>query len=281
MRRIEKSLKLQEYLEWCEQHHKTVGFVATMGALHEGHLSLVNKADEENDIVIVSIFVNPTQFNNDNDLDKYPRTIEADSELLEKTGCNVIFYPAVNEVYAPDFIPRKVDLGTLENALEGEHRPGHFDGVIQVVQRLFDLVRPTKAYFGRKDFQQAAVIKTMVKALDYDLTVRVIETVREESGLAMSSRNMLLSVKQKEKAVLISSTLTKMEEWAKTMTPKQCVEKGKLAFKDSSLELEYLEVIHPLTFEFIDEWVPGATACAVAFCGNVRLIDNMELIAEA
>ncbi len=281
MRRIEKVLELQEYLDWCKSHDKTVGFVPTMGALHEGHLSLVNKANEENDIVVVSIFVNPTQFNNKKDLEKYPRTIEADSTLLSKTGCNVIFYPSVGEIYPEDYAPRKVDIGYLENTLEGYYRPGHFEGVIEVVQRLFDLVKPNRAYFGRKDFQQVAVIKTMVKALNYPIEVRVGDTVREENGLAMSSRNTLLTDKQKEEALLISATLMKMKKWAHEINPLECAQRGRAAFENSTLRLEYLEIIHPLSFISLDSWVPGATACIVAYCGDVRLIDNMELKPEA
>ncbi len=281
MRQIEKVTQLHEYLDWCKANDKTVGLVPTMGALHEGHLSLVDFANDENDIVIVSIFVNPTQFNKEEDLKKYPRTLEKDAELLKPSGCDVIFAPSVEDMYPENFTARSVELGFLDQTLEGENRPGHFNGVIEVVQRLFDLTQPTRAYFGRKDFQQVAVVKAMVKALDYSTEIRVGETIREKSGLAMSSRNLLLNAEQKSDAAIISEVLSQMKEWADTLSPQLCQKKGKELINSSSLELEYLEVIHPLTFEPIDDWIPGATACAVAYCGGVRLIDNMELIEEA
>jgi pantoate--beta-alanine ligase len=278
MKHIDNIADLKEYLNWCHSHHKSVGFVPTMGALHAGHLSLVEMASTENDIVIVSIFVNPTQFNNSKDLAKYPRTIEKDTALLNSTDCNVIFAPNVEEVYSADFEPRDVNLGKLDNTLEGHFRPGHFNGVVAVVQRLFDLVEPNKAYFGRKDFQQVAVIKSMVAALKYTIDIRVGDTIREDSGLAMSSRNMLLSDKEKEEALVISKVLFQMKDWAKVLNPQDCAAKARIEINNSSLILEYLEIVHPLTFEKIHEWTTGATVCVVAYCGAVRLIDNLELV---
>lgn len=281
MRRIEKKEELLEYIKWCQNHQKTIGFVPTMGALHAGHLSLVELSSRENDITVVSIFVNPTQFNNASDLEKYPRTVEKDWNLLLQTACDAVFVPSVDLIYSSDFIPRKVDLGKLDTTLEGHFRPGHFDGVVQVVQRLFDLVDPNRAYFGRKDFQQVAVIKRLTDVLKYPIEIKVGDTIRETSGLAMSSRNLRLSENEKEEAIEISQILKKIKGWSSEHSPSECEAKAKEHFQKSSLKLEYLEIVHPLTFERLEkEWVPGATACIVAYCGEVRLIDNMEIIAE-
>ncbi len=279
MRQIGNNEELAQYIKWCSDHHKSVGFVPTMGALHLGHLSLVDIAANENDIVIVSIFVNPTQFNNAKDLEKYPRTLDKDAKLLTQTECNVIYTPSVSDVYPTSFIPRNADLGILDTTLEGHYRPGHYVGVVSVVQRLFDLVQPQKAYFGRKDLQQVAVIKTMVKQFNYPIEIKVGETVREESGLAMSSRNSLLTTTEKKEAVAISELLFEMREWSKVLDPLACETKAIKKFEETTMQLEYLSIIHPLTFEnLIDEWVPGATVCIVAYCGEVRLIDNLELV---
>ena len=282
MRQIGKNNELAQYIKWCSDHKKTVGFVPTMGALHAGHLSLVNLAARENDIVIVSIFVNPTQFNKAEDLEKYPRTLEKDAELLEKTACNIIYAPSVTEIYPTNFSPQKVVLGILDSTLEGHFRPGHYVGVVNVVQRLFDLVQPQKAYFGRKDFQQVAVIKTMVDDLKYPIEIIVGETIREQSGLALSSRNTLLSETDKKVAVAISALMLEMKDWAIDSKPAICEARAIEKFKKTSMQLEYLNIIHPLTFEnLVDEWVPGATVCIVAYCGDVRLIDNFELVPYA
>lgn len=279
MRQIGNNEELVQYIKWCSDHNKTVGFVPTMGALHPGHLSLVDLAANENDIVIVSIFVNPTQFNNAKDLEKYPRTLEKDVELLSQTECHIIYTPSVNDIYSTSFIPRNADLGILDTTLEGHYRPGHYVGVVSVVQRLFDLVQPQKAYFGRKDFQQVAVIKTMVKQFNYHIEIKVGETVREESGLALSSRNTLLTPTEKKEAVAISELLFEMQEWAKVLNPRACETKAITKFEKTAVQLEYISIIHPLTFEsLVDEWVPGATVCIVAYCGEVRLIDNLELV---
>ncbi len=281
MRQIVKTDELHKYIKWCQSHDKTVGFVPTMGALHAGHLSLVEEAALENNIVIVSVFVNPTQFNNPLDLEKYPRTIDADILLLEKTPCDVLFVPNVQDVYPDDYSPRPVNLGELDETLEGEFRPGHFEGVTNVVQRLFDLTQPTRAYFGRKDFQQVAVIKAMTKQLGYAVNIRVIDTVRDADGLALSSRNALLSESDKKEALNISRILRSMKAWSAQHSPAVCRNMGIEEMSQTTMELEYLEIVHPLTFEKLNStWTPGATACLVAYCGAVRLIDNMELISS-
>ncbi len=279
MRRIEKKEELQEYIKWCKRHHKSIGFVPTMGALHQGHISLVEQSSLENDITIVSIFVNPAQFNNSEDLKKYPRNLAKDEILLGKANCNVVFAPSVEDIYSDDYEAQLVDLGILDETLEGEFRPGHFDGVVKVVQRLFQLVEPDRSYFGRKDFQQVAVIKRMVDVLKIPVIIRVGDTIREKSGLAMSSRNLLLTEEEKTIAEIISQVLNQIKTWSDEKSPMECIEKAKSIITKSQLELEYLEIVHPLTFEKLTKlWVPGATACIVAYCGKVRLIDNMEIV---
>jgi pantoate--beta-alanine ligase len=281
MRRIEKKEELQEYIKWCKSHHKSIGFVPTMGSLHAGHVSLVRQSSLENDITIVSIFVNPAQFNNPEDLKRYPRDIDKDEALLAQVDCHVVFAPNTEDIYSTDYVPQLVDLGILDQTLEGEYRPGHFNGVVKVVQRLFQLIPSDRAYFGRKDFQQVAVIKTMVKALQIPIEIRVGDTVRDENGLALSSRNLLLTEEQKSEAVLISKVLKQMIKCSKNHAPTVCREKAILEFKGSALKLEYLEIVHPMNFNKLSkEWVPGATACVVAYCGKVRLIDNMEIISQ-
>ncbi|WP_159038632.1 pantoate--beta-alanine ligase [Brumimicrobium mesophilum] len=256
-----------------------IGFVPTMGALHDGHISLINKAKKECDFVVVSIFVNPTQFNNSKDLEQYPRTEKEDIKLLRKNECDFVFLPSVSEMYPENYVAEKVDLHHIENTMEGAHRPGHFDGVVNIVSRFFRMVQPTKAFFGRKDFQQVAVVIEMVKQLKIQVDIVVVDTKRNASGLAMSSRNLRLSEQELEQAVVISQVLNKGQAWAKTYSPVITLEKMKRYFEDSALKLEYLQIVHPETLNDLNQyWVPGATACIAAFCGDVRLIDNMELV---
>ena len=273
--------ELEKNLKPLREKGIKIGFVPTMGALHDGHISLVNKAKQECDVVIVSIFVNPTQFNNSNDLKLYPRREEEDLALLTKNDCDFVFLPIAEEIYPDDYKEVKVDLETIENTMEGEHRPGHFNGVVNVVSRLFDIVQPTKAYFGRKDFQQVAVVKEMNRQLKLPVEIVTVETKRDPSGLAMSSRNFRLSEQELEKAVIISQVLNKGKSWSNTYSPAVTRQKMIEYFENSSLELEYLQIVNPDTLQDLNQyWVSGATACIAAFCGEVRLIDNMELIAE-
>ncbi|MDX1652322.1 MAG: pantoate--beta-alanine ligase [Brumimicrobium sp.] len=279
LRSFEKISALLEALNPLQDSDKKIGLVPTMGALHAGHIRLVKKAGEECDVVVVTIFVNPTQFNNLEDLEKYPRTPKADLELLSDSGCDIVFLPTVQEVYPPDHKPLSLDLSPLDDVMEGAHRPGHFEGVINVVSRLFDIVRPHRAYFGRKDFQQVAIIKEMKNRLFLPIEIITVETERLESGLAMSSRNVRLSEKGKEEATILFDTLRKGKELAKEMGPGETKRKMLEIFEKGSLELEYLEIVDPDSLLPLNQyWVPGATACIVAYCENVRLIDNMELI---
>jgi pantoate--beta-alanine ligase len=216
MRVIHTIAELKELLQQHRQEGKTIGFVPTMGALHKGHITLVERCVAENDICVVSIFVNPTQFNNHEDLRLYPRTPEEDYELLRSTGTDVVFAPSVEEIYpGPDI--RIFDFGLLDKVMEGAFRPGHFNGVAQVVSKLFAFVEPHKAYFGEKDFQQLAIVREMVKQQELPVEIVGVPTVREQNGLAMSSRNQRLSVEQREHAseihrIMRESTLLTEEQ---------------------------------------------------------------------
>lgn len=256
---------------------KSVGFVPTMGALHAGHISLVNQAVAVNEIVVVSIFVNPTQFNDKNDLDRYPRTLESDLQLLEKTGCQIVFAPMANEVY-PEPDTRKFNFGPLETVMEGKHRPGHFNGVAQVVSKLFDFVKPDKAYFGLKDFQQLAIIKEMVNQLKINTEIIECQIVREESGLAMSSRNELLTTEERKNAAVISETLFKAKELSKQKSVNDLANWViETINKNQFLTVEYFEIVDELKLQPVKSWNEDCTkvGCIAVFCGKVRLIDNV------
>ena len=255
----------------------TIGFVPTMGALHSGHISLVNQAVAENQIVVVSIFVNPTQFNDKNDLARYPRTLESDLKLLEKTGCQIVFAPTAEEVY-PEPDTRKFNFGPLETVMEGKHRPGHFNGVAQVVSKLFDFVKPDSAYFGLKDFQQLAIVKEMVKQMKIDIEIVACPIIREESGLAMSSRNELLTTEERKNAAVISETLFKAKELANLKSVNE-LETWVIETinKNSFLTVEYFEIVDELQLQPVKSWEEECTkvGCIAVFCGKVRLIDNV------
>lgn len=259
----------------------TIGFVPTMGALHAGHMALIEQAKKVCDIVVASVFVNPTQFNNPDDLLKYPRTPEKDAELLECHGCDVAFFPNVEAVYPAGYETPKLDLKGLDTVMEGAFRPGHFDGVVQVVNRLFELVQPTKAFFGLKDFQQVAVIRFMTKAFNWNIEIVPCPTLRETSGLAMSSRNMRLTDEQKEDALIIFKTMSLCAESVNELSPKELKSKALHFFETGKLKLEYLEIVDPTTLVSLDNhWVSGAVVCIAAYAGEVRLIDNLILPVE-
>jgi pantoate--beta-alanine ligase len=248
-----------------------------MGALHEGHLSLVKQAVSETNIVVVSIFVNPTQFNDPKDLERYPRTLDADLQLLEKTGCQIVFAPGVNEIY-PEPDKRKFNFGELESVMEGLHRPGHFNGVAQVVSKLFEIVKPGKAYFGLKDFQQLTIIKNMVAQLNLPVQIVPCPIIREESGLAMSSRNELLSAEERKNAAVISETLFKSKELA---TQKSVNDLKNWIFeninKNKYLTVEYVDIVDDIQLQSVKNWDENVVkvCCVAVFCGKVRLIDNI------
>lgn len=277
MKVFEKAAELNQFLASERGKGKSVGFVPTMGALHNGHISLINKAKAENNVVVASVFVNPTQFNNADDLKKYPRTIEADKDLLKKNGCDALLFPSVEEIY-PEKDNTVFDLGGLDTLMEGKFRPGHFNGVAMVVKRLFEIVKPNNAYFGEKDFQQLAIIRYMVKA--EKLTVNIIgcPTLRETSGLAMSSRNMRLTEEEKVKAAAIYKAMAEAKENAKTFPPQKVKELFESAIHQNPVfKFEYFEIVDSETLLPVNEWNPQlkAVGCVAVWIRDVRLIDNM------
>lgn len=268
----------QEIILWRAQQRtaqKQIGFVPTMGALHPGHLSLVEQACQENDVVLVSIFVNPKQFNQNADLQSYPRMLSADLALLQHLPNLVIFAPSENEMYPADLPFAPMPLGKIGQLLEGAHRPGHFEGVVHVVHHLFALVQPQKAYFGQKDFQQLAIIRLLNNFYSFGIDIIGCETIRESDGLAMSSRNLRLTDAQRKNAVSISRAL----QLVKANVGKISLEEAKIAasaiIEQAGLEIDYLEIVDPITLENCTEWQQMQVCCVAAFCGEVRLIDNM------
>ncbi len=278
MKIIHTIKELQAEISAQKNAGKRVGLVPTMGALHAGHASLVERSVAENDVTVVSIFVNPTQFNDKNDLVKYPRTLEADCQLLQSVGASIAFAPSVEEVY-PEPDTRSFSYAPLDTVMEGTFRPGHFNGVCQIVSKLFDMVQPHRAYFGEKDFQQLAIIREMVRQMQYPLEIIGCPIVREADGLAMSSRNTRLSADERTTALNISRTLFESQEFAKSHTlaeTKAFVEEG-IAATDG-LRLEYYEVVDDRTLQTVREWdeAEGIVGCITVFCGEVRLIDNIR-----
>ena len=278
MKLIQTIKELRTELDGLRKAGKTVGLVPTMGALHAGHASLVKRAVAENDVVVVSDFVNPTQFNDKNDLLKYPRTLEADCKLLEACGASYVFAPSVEEIY-PEPDTRQFSYAPLDTVMEGKYRPGHFNGVCQIVSKLFLIVEPTRAYFGEKDFQQLAIIREMVRKYPFDLQIVGCPIVREAYGLALSSRNARLSDVQREQALQISKTLFASVEYGKDHTLAETlrfVEDG--IEKAEGLELEYFEIVDGNTLQPVSAWEDSAyiVGCITVFCGEVRLIDNIK-----
>jgi len=258
---------------------KSIGFVATMGALHQGHLELIKQSKRDNDITICSIFVNPIQFNRQEDLEKYPSQIEKDIKMLEDENCDFLFNPTADEMY-PEIDQTEFDFGKLEQVMEGANRPGHFRGVAIVVKRLFEIIEPTKAYFGKKDYQQLLIVKSLVK--QYDLSPEIIgcEIVREDSGLALSSRNQRLSFGQKRKAPAIYKNLQKAKELKEYLAPdvlKRWIEEKYIGHED--FRLEYIEIADGNNLQPIESWsdTDKPMAFIVVHMGNIRLIDNIEL----
>lgn len=265
-------------LDKAKAEKQSIGFVPTMGALHEGHLALVKSAMSEVDVVVVSIFVNPTQFNNKEDLEKYPRMLSTDVAFLENTGNILIFAPEYNEVYPPNDSFDKIDLNGTDEVLEGKYRPGHFQGVMHVVRNLFQIVQPNKAYFGLKDFQQVAIIKKMVEILNLPIEIVACPTLREKSGIAMSSRNLRLTENQKTEALIIYQTLIYLKELMYKFNPQEAKKMAIAYFNNGDLTLEYLELVDGKTLQNLgDSWAQESTCCIAAFCGSVRLIDTIQL----
>ena len=278
-------------IEQAKKEHKTIGLVPTMGALHEGHLSLVNRARKENDIVVVSVFVNPIQFNNQEDLAKYPRTVDADLEKLTAAGADIAFVPSVEEMY-PEKVETVYHFGPLEEVMEGPRRPGHFSGVAVVVRRLFDLTQPDRAYFGEKDFQQIAIIRNLLEQIKYPIELVPCPIVRADDGLALSSRNMRLSPEARAIAPNIYATLQQAVE----MSEYEDVESVQLWVMDTlssfhevngldeklSFDPEYFEIVNDITLQPIDNWddAEGIVGCIAVWLDGVRLIDVIRFLPE-
>jgi len=264
---------------------QAIGLVPTMGALHEGHLTLVEKAKDHSDVVVVSIFINPTQFNNPEDLEKYPRTLDQDLEMLAKKGVDYVFLPTVEEMY-PEPSQLRFDFGYLETILEGAFRPGHFNGVGVVVSKLFNIIRPTTAYFGQKDLQQVAIIRRMVEDLSFDVNMEVVPTIREVDGLAMSSRNTRLDAEHRKSALIIYKSMT----WAKSelLAGRPWFEVQEIILQKFNLEpfaeLEYFELVKTNNLEVVsglelakESADQQYSICTAAYIGDVRLIDNLPI----
>lgn len=283
MQIITTKKELQAAVQACKEANKTIGLVPTMGALHAGHASLVRRAVAENNVCVVSVFVNPTQFNNKEDLAKYPRNIERDAELLSSIGAHFVFAPTPEEMYSAEELNTTFafDFAGLDRVMEGKMRPGHFNGVVQVVSRLIYLVQPDKAYFGEKDFQQLAIIHHMVERSTMagtfgDLKIIDCPIVREESGLALSSRNERLSAAEKQTALAISRTLFESLKWAKTASVAE-VQQRVIDTVNAvpGLEVEYYEIVDQTTLLPTDTFA-HAIGCITVYCGPVRLIDNIK-----
>ena len=280
MKVVHTIVELQNDLFCLRKENKLIGFVPTMGALHEGHASLVKESVKENDITVVSVFLNPTQFNDKNDLVNYPRTLEADCKLLEKVGADFVFAPSVEEMY-PTEDTRHFEYPPVSTVMEGAHRPGHFNGVCQVVSRLFYIVRPDRAYFGEKDWQQIAVIKCMVKALGIKVQVVECPIIREKDGLAMSSRNTLLAADERAIAPNIYKALKSSVAYAKNHTVEETHKKvvDEINAVDG-LDVEYFSIVDGDTLQDITSWddTKYAVGCITVFCGKtpIRLIDHIK-----
>jgi pantoate--beta-alanine ligase len=268
---------LREHLVTFQKEGKTVGLVPTMGALHPGHASLVERAIKENDTVVVSIFVNPTQFTDPADLDLYPRTLDQDLEILRNLDVSLVFVPEVKEMY-PEEESRTYDLGGLDSVMEGKYRSGHFNGVAQIVSKLFLLIQPQRAYFGQKDFQQLVIVRRLVELLGLDLDIVPCPIIREKDGLAMSSRNTRLTREERKIAPFIYETLVRAREKKDEMSPAQIKEWVSIQFdQQSNFDLEYFEIVEDKGLMPVETWdeTVNKVACLAVHLGEVRLIDNL------
>lgn len=278
MKVIKTIIELQKEIAILQDlsQDKKVAFVPTMGALHFGHISLINEALKVSENVICSVFVNPKQFNNQEDLNLYPRTESADIEILKNSGCKIVFIPSTDEIYPKNETNYKIDLGYLDQIMEGKHRKGHFEGVCRVVERLFEIVNPTDAFFGSKDFQQVAVIKHMVKLKKIPVEIHACPIIRETTGLAMSSRNARLSDEEKNKATILYQALLmgkKMYQEKKEIS--MIINEMSESIQSKGLEIEYIEIVDTETLLQKDAFENNTVCCLAVYCGKVRLIDNM------
>jgi len=269
---------LSGHLESLRNSGKTIGLVPTMGALHRGHTSLVEQATKENDVVVVTVFVNPTQFNDASDLENYPRTLDADLQMLQELKADLIFVPAVNEMY-PENEKRSFNLGNLDKVMEGKQRKGHFNGVAQIVTKFFEVVLPTCAYFGQKDFQQLVVIRRLVELMNLDIAIVACPIIREPDGLAMSSRNVRLSSRERKLAPFIYTTLNLAREKRISLSPEEVKLWVTARFEtQSEMDLEYFEIVEDKDLRPVMDWEEkvNKVGCLAVNLGRVRLIDNMN-----
>jgi len=272
---------LQNKILSIKKEGKTIGFVPTMGALHEGHISLIDRSVKENDFTVASLFVNPTQFNNPDDLKKYPRTFDEDKQKLESAKCDILFFPTSEEMYPANEKAEQFDFGLIATVMEGQFRPGHFDGVAQIVSKLFRIVTPTRAYFGQKDFQQLAIVNNLNSNYLQDLNIEIVgcKIIREKDGLAMSSRNLRLNKDQRENASLISKTLFEAQKLQKKMNLKKLKNWVSTKINENKyLKLEYFDIVDNKNLNSIKNWTEEGkkTACIAVYCGEIRLIDNVS-----
>jgi len=276
---VKEISKLEAFIQKEKNEGKKIGLVPTMGALHEGHLSLVKKAGEETDYVVVSIFVNPTQFNDPNDLKKYPRKVDQDLKLLETSSCQIVFIPEIKTMY-PEPDTRHFDFGMLGEVMEGAFRTGHFNGVAQIVSKLFAIVKPDIAFFGMKDFQQIAIIRSMVKQLKLPVKIVSCPVVRDSDGLAKSSRNVRLSKEQRESAPWIYKVLKEARSKVSIMNVQELKSWVESEInKNLYLKTQYFEIVDSETLMPVETWnqTNDRTGCVAVFCGDIRLIDEITL----
>ncbi len=275
---FKRSEDLQNWLQTVRGHNRKIGYVPTMGALHEGHLSLIRQSSADNSFTVCSIFVNPTQFNDPSDLEKYPRTPGRDIELLVSSGCHALFMPDVDEVYPKDVDTRlQLDLGPLDQVMEGAFRPGHFAGVMQVVNRLLQLVLPDRLYMGQKDFQQQAIIGEMIRLLKLPVQLVMADIVREPDGLAMSSRNVRLTPEFRQKAPIIHEILLRIKQEKEEKSVAEWKAWALQELQQAGLKPEYVEIADGSTLQAVDSFKAARyiVACIASWAGEVRLIDNM------
>lgn len=276
---FKKTKDLISYLTELRLSKKSIGFVPTMGALHEGHISLIQKASKENDLVVCSIFVNPSQFNQKEDFDKYPISTSKDIKMLVQASCDILFLPLVDEIYPIGWqTQQNLDLGGLEKLWEGHFRPGHFDGVVQIVSLLLEIVCPQKLYLGQKDYQQCAIIQKLISIKKYSIQLEICSTIREADGLAMSSRNARLAIADRQIASALFQAATYIKNHFQTMPNKELLESAKSLFlQNERINLEYMEIVDRLDLSILEKEKTHAVLIIAAWVGGVRLIDNMLL----
>jgi pantoate--beta-alanine ligase len=281
MKQFSTIKETHDYLWSQKDIGKSIGFVPTMGALHKGHLALVNRSKLENDLTLCSIFVNPIQFNNKEDLAKYPRSLASDAKMLDEAGCDILFIPETSEMYPEnELVNLDLEFGMLDKVMEGKFRPGHFKGVAIVVKKLFEITLPTRAYFGKKDFQQLAIIRYMLQKLSIPIEIIPCPTVREPDGLAMSSRNMRLTIAERNLAPIIYQILFEVKQKVGKLPVRELKEWAiKRIQKDPALRVEYFEIADKDSLMPLENWnhKEHAVAFTAVFLGGVRLIDNIEL----